>query len=176
MKIIKGIFYFLIALVVLILIIGLFLPSSFNVERSVVINMPVDSVFKQVDDFNNYAQWNPWLPLDPEAKTQVSDPCSGVGAQWSWEGEIIGKGQLTRLEVDNNKFIRSKLIFDDKEDNPSYNYWKFETTDGGTKVTWGMEGDLDYPVGRFIGLLMDGMIGADFEKGLASLKMRAESM
>ena len=176
MRIIKGILYVLAGLLALILIIGLFLPSSFHVERSIVINMPVDSVFKQVNDFNNYAQWNPWLPLDPEAKTQVSDPSFGIGSQWCWEGQTIGKGRLTRLEVDNNKFIRSKLVFDDNDNNPSYNYWKFEPLDGNTKVVWGMEGDLDYPVGRFIGLLMDGMIGADFEKGLLSLKQRCEAM
>ena len=134
----KRLFYVLPGLVALILLIGLFLPSSFHVERSIVINMPVDSVFKQVNDFNNYAQWNPWLALDPEARTQVSEPSFGAGSQWSWEGEIIGKGQLTRLEVETNKSIRSKLIFDDNEDNPSYHYWKFETAAEGTTVTWGM--------------------------------------
>ena len=45
----------------------------------------------------------------------------------------------------------------------------------GTKVTWGFEADLGYnPVTRYMGLMFDSWIGADYEAGLASLKALVE--
>ena len=47
--------------------------------------------------------------------------------------------------------------------------------DGGTEVTWGFETDLGMnPVGRWMGLMMDSWIGADYEAGLARLKALVE--
>ena len=44
------------------------------------------------------------------------------------------------------------------------------------KVTWSNEGDLGgNPVNRYFGLMMDKMIGPDFEEGLAKLKEIAEA-
>jgi carbon monoxide dehydrogenase subunit G len=45
----------------------------------------------------------------------------------------------------------------------------------GTRVTWTNEGDMGgNPVNRYFGLLMDRMVGPDFEAGLANLKAAAE--
>ena len=38
-----------------------------------------------------------------------------------------------------------------------------------------MEGELGYPISRYMGLMMDGMLGKDFEQGLASLKELSEN-
>jgi len=175
MGILKKILMVLLILVVLFLGVTLFLPSSFYVERSIVINMPVDSVFVQVNDLNNFMNWNPWAAMDPEAKNDISNPSYGVGSSWNWDGKIVMQGSLVREEVADNKFIKSRLMFED-EANPAFTTWNFKAKNGSTNVSWSMEGDLDYPVGRIIGLMMDGMMGPDFEKGLASLKERAEKM
>ena len=45
----------------------------------------------------------------------------------------------------------------------------------GTRVTWTNEGDMGgSPVNRYFGLLMDRMVGPDFEAGLSNLKGLAE--
>ena len=44
------------------------------------------------------------------------------------------------------------------------------------KVTWFNQGDLGWnPVSRYFGLLMDKMMGPDFEEGLENLRRKAES-
>ncbi len=50
------------------------------------------------------------------------------------------------------------------------------TPDGsGTRVTWTNEGDMGAnPVNRYFGLMMDRMVGPDFEAGLKNLKALAE--
>src|SRR5690606_16939708 len=43
-------------------------------------------------------------------------------------------------------------------------------------VTWSMQADMgNNPIGRWMGLMMDSIVGADYETGLASLKKLVES-
>ena len=47
---------------------------------------------------------------------------------------------------------------------------------GGTRVTWGMDGDMGgNPLMHWMALMMDRMVGKDFEAGLANLKGLAEA-
>jgi ribosome-associated toxin RatA of RatAB toxin-antitoxin module len=166
----KKILIFIGALIALLLVLAIFLPSNYRVERSATINAPVEDVYNQVADFNNYAKWNPWSKMDPEAKITVSENSSGVGANWSWEGEEIGTGSLTIEKAEEYKSIETKLVFTAPRQDEGIGFWTFEETDGKTKVTWAMEGELGYPIGRFMGLMMEGMLGESFEQGLNNIK------
>lgn len=43
-------------------------------------------------------------------------------------------------------------------------------------ATWGFDTDLGMnPIARYFGLVMDSMLGADYEKGLAKLKQVCEA-
>jgi effector-binding domain-containing protein len=56
-------------------------------------------------------------------------------------------------------------------------YFELEAADGGTEITWSLDTEFGWDlVGRYFGLMMDRMIGAEYEKGLANLKQLAESM
>jgi len=170
----KKVVVFLIALIGLFLVLAIFLPSSYNVERSATINAPAEKVFIQVADLNNYLKWNPWSQMDKEAKNTVSSNNQGVGASWSWDGQEVGKGSLSIEKVEENKSIETKILFTSPRQDEGKGFWTFEETNGTTKVTWAMEGELGYPIGRYMGLMMDGMLGSNFEKGLAKLKTIAE--
>ena len=174
MKILKRILVGLTVLLGLLLIVGLFLPSEFHVERRAEIAAPVDSVFKLVENTNNLVQWNPWSELDPESKNETSTPPTGVGAYWYWDGEIIGKGSMTLAALESNKSLEYILRFDEPKMDPSDILFKFSATATGTEVVWINVGKLNYPIGRYFGLMMDSMLGSDFEKGLANLKAMAE--
>ena len=54
--------------------------------------------------------------------------------------------------------------------------FSFAPEDGGTKVTWAMEGEnKTFGAKAFAALMnMDKLVGRDFERGLASLKSLAE--
>ena len=53
--------------------------------------------------------------------------------------------------------------------------FSLEGFDGGTRITWGFTTDVGYnPMMRWMGLMFDKWIGADYEAGLASLKELAE--
>jgi len=176
MKVLRTILIIILALIVLFLIVALFLPSSFSVERSIEINKPVDFVYNTVLDFEKRTQWDPWVEKDADATTSFElGDSTGVGNTWAWQGEIVGSGNLTVDKVIPNEKIHSKLVFISPQQMESDVIWKFAPVENGTKVTWGLAGEVDYPVGRFFGMMMDGYIGPDYEQGLQSLKQLCEN-
>jgi len=175
MKIVKTSLIVLTVILGVVLVVALFLPSGFIVERAIEIEGPPDSVFKLVENVETLVKWNPWSRLDPAAENTLSDSLTGEGAYWYWNGEVIGKGSMTITSIDMNKRIDYILRFDEPKMNPSDIIFHFEPTAFGTNVRWINRGNLNYPIGRYFGLLMDGMLGKDFEKGLLNLKELAEN-
>ncbi|MCB9680743.1 MAG: SRPBCC family protein [Alphaproteobacteria bacterium] len=152
-------------------------PDDMRVERSIHVDATPEVTFDQMDDFESFASWSPWGDLDPEMHTEMSDATSGVGATYYWKGNSqVGEGRMTIVEVEPGKMVRQKLEF--------MAPWEAEnevvfgvTPDGdGSTATWTMTGHNDF-VAKMAGLFMDmdGMIGADFSKGLARIKDRAEA-
>jgi len=174
-KILKWMGIVLLAVVVLFFGIGFFLPETSHVERSIQINAPVDSVYAVVSDYTYYRQWNPWSKMDPQAKGEITGPLGSVGQKWSWESEIIGSGSLTTEKLIPGKYIKSSLVFTAPQAMKSDDIWFFDQQENATRVTWINEAALDYPVGRYFGLFMDGMLGGDFESGLVNLKKLCEN-
>jgi uncharacterized protein YndB with AHSA1/START domain len=170
MQILKKILIAIVVIVVLLLVVAIFLPSEYHVSRSIEINRPDSVVFEKVANYNHRAGWDPWLSMEPGAKTGVSGPVGEPGSQWYWDGEKIGKGRMTIEEVEKNRRIKSKLEFIEPQSGESDVAWQFTPTANGTQVSWSFSGQSEYPIGRYFGLMMDSMVGGDFEKGLANLK------
>lgn len=175
MKLLKKILIGVLSVVALFLVIALFLPSTYHVERSVVIQEPVDKVYAHVGNLNHWADWNPWTKMDPTAKNTVTGSGYEIGSVWAWNGEEVGVGSLTIQELEPNKFMQSRLAFQEPQMFESNDIWKFEPVEEGTQVTWINEGELGYPIDRVFGLFIDGMLGKDFEQGLANLKHVSEN-
>jgi uncharacterized protein YndB with AHSA1/START domain len=172
----KKLLYLIVGIVLLLLGVAAFLPGSYTVERSVEIAAPPEVVYGQIADYNNWMKWSPWPKMEPTAKHTVSGTPGTVGMSWWWEGEQIGVGGMTLVEVEENRSIHSDLVFKEPMNSQADDYLLLEPTAVGTKVTWRNTGDLPYPVGRYFGLGLEGMLGPQFEEGLASLKSLCESM
>ena len=175
MKILKGILIVVLGLVALFLIVGLFLPSEFHFERSTIVNAPDSVVYEYLTDFNKRPEWDPWLEMEPTAKNSFEQVEGKVGSKYTWEGVELGKGILVIEEVVQNKSIKCKMEFIEPYQSIATVLWDLESTDGGTKATWAIEGELSYPMERYMGLMMDGMMGPQFEKGLTNVKKNVES-
>lgn len=166
----KKILIFVVGLIALFLVFALFLPSSYHVKRNVTINASIETVFNNVANFNNYLQWNPWSKMDPEARNSISGNGNQAGDSWSWDGQVVGKGSLTYVEINELESIKSKLVFTAPREDTADDLWEFEKNGEATKVIWTMKGHLAYPIGRFMGFFLDDMLGEDMEKGLTNLK------
>ena len=83
---------------------------------------------------------------------------------------------MTLAKVEENRSVQSKLVFKKPMNSEADDYILLEPTPTGTKVIWRNTGNLPYPVGRFFGLGVEGMLGQQFEEGLAGVKSIAESI
>ena len=169
MKVLKIILGIVLAIIVLVLLIALFLPSEVTVERSMVIEAPDSVVYDYITDFTQRANWDPWLETEPGAKTTLKEITKGVGAGYSWEGEVIGSGQMVIDEVEKNRSVKSTVMFFSPQEGKGKAEWLLEPADGGTNLTWKFHAEMDYPIGRFFGIMMDGMMGPSLEKGLENV-------
>src|SRR6266478_2042707 len=94
-KILKAILYIIGSLVVLVLVVGLFLPSNVHVERTKVLKSPPEAVFNQINDLKNWDNWMPWNKMDKNIQvTWNGDKTSGEGASYSWKSKVVGNGKV----------------------------------------------------------------------------------
>ena len=172
----RGLLAALIVAVLAVALLFFLAPSEVRVERSIVIDAPPERIFPKVNRLEAWKSWSPWMQREPDMKSSYEGPESGVGAKTSWDSETQGAGSQTITESVPNERIDTALDFG--EMGSATSDWTFaEEEDGsGTRVTWGMDvGPVDSPIARFFNLLMDRMVGTDYETGLANLKVEIES-
>jgi len=178
MKILKNVLIGLIVLVAVLVVIGFLLPSSAHVERSAVIEAPPSTVFALANSFKRFNEWSPWAQIDPDGTSYTYEgPARGVGAKMSWQSANpkVGNGSQEITASQPNQRVESHLDFGDQ--GTATAYFALAPEGAGTHVTWGLDAPFGAnPIGRYFGLFMDGMVGPEYERGLASLKTLAESL
>jgi uncharacterized protein YndB with AHSA1/START domain len=142
----------------------------------VVIKAKPEAVFALVGDLRRWKEWGAWQERDPGMKSTYSEKAVGVGAWSAWESKTEGNGKMTVTAYAPLQRIVYKLEFPDMGTS-SEGSVTLLPGEGGVKVVWLDTGDLGMnPLFRWFGLFIDGIIGPDFEKGLANLKLLAEKM
>ena len=173
----KKLVLFLVVVIAALVLVGFLLPSSAQVERSTVIEAPVCTVFTQANGFARFNEWSPWAEIDPNTVYTYEGPATGVGARMSWESEDpnVGTGSQEIVASEPYKTVKTKLDFG--PNGVADAHFNLEPEGDNTRVTWGFQTDFGGNlIGRYMGLMFDKWIGADYEKGLASLKAMTEAM
>ncbi|MBE2254079.1 MAG: SRPBCC family protein [Myxococcus sp.] len=164
--------------VVLLLVVIATRPSTFEVKRSLQMGAPPEIVYAHVIDFREWARWSPWDQMDPKMTKTYSGAETGVGSKYAWAGDrdTVGSGSMTIETAKPSEAIGIKLEFTVPFATTNQTDFAFTPAAGGTNVTWSMKGTNDF-MGKAFSLVMDmdKMVGADFEKGLATLKTHAEA-
>ncbi|WP_129717816.1 SRPBCC family protein [Pedobacter sp. SYP-B3415] len=176
MKALKIIVAILAVLAIIFFLGGLLLPSTYSVSRSAEIKAADSVVYQNIANFNNFRQWNPWAKMEPTAKVTVSGETARPGHTYAWEGKETGSGEMKITEVTPNKVTNIHLRFIKPFENESDTRFDLTPAGSGTRVTWTMSGECSGTASKWMSLMMDGMIGKDFESGLQSLKEKSESV
>ena len=136
-----------------------------NISKSITINAPVDKVFENLNDFNHWTAWSPWLIQEPEAQVKVSDDAKF----YSWEGDRVGSGNMKITNEKQNESIDYDLNF--LKPWKSYAKVRFEVKSNGKKtdVTWLMDSSLPFFM-FWMKKMMTAFVGMDYERGLYMLK------
>jgi len=175
MKALKYIAIGLGVLVALLLIVALFVPKEFNYEKSVTINAPIDTVWVNVNSLSALDKWSPWNDHDPVMKKEMKGPDGDVGAVQSWESDIVGSGSQTIAAIDKPTLFETELNFYKPYKSHGKAYIKLVSQGTATKATWGMTGNMPYPMNIMtLFMNMDKSMGKDWNHGLSKLKKLSE--
>ncbi|PLX14252.1 MAG: polyketide cyclase [Marinilabiliales bacterium] len=178
MKALKYIFGVIIGIIVLVLVVAALAPKDYAVEREITIDKPLPQVFNYIKYLKNQDNYSVWATMDPEMKKSFRGTDGEVGFVSAWESdkEDVGKGEQEIMSIDEGKRINFELRFMEP----------FEATDNAymitqevaptiTKVKWGFYGSMDYPMNLMLIFVdMEGILGADLQKGLENLKKELE--
>ena len=160
-------------IVLALVIVGVFLPSSVHVQREVTIDAPAATVFALLTDAHQLEEWSPWV--SENVATQVEGASRGVGATLRWNSPAGGSGSQAIVESAPYERVVTKLSAGGK--GPFATTFTLDAGADGTRVGWAFDADFGINlVQRYLGRLLAGHIGRDYEKGLANLKSMAESL
>ena len=176
MRLIKWLLVIVVGVVVIFLAGAYVLPRSVTVERTIVVAATPDQVFPYVNSLQRTEEWSPWLALDPDTKLAYSGPEEGVGnrLEWSSDHESVGSGSQEITASIPDKRVETALDFGPM--GTANAYFNLEGKGDGTEITWGLVSNLgNNPIARWMGLMLDRWVGADYEKGLANLAAVAEN-
>lgn len=149
-------------------------PKIARLERPVVIDRPVETVFPEVASLQNFVTWSPWSGKDPSMTQAFTGEDGAVGSVYSWHGNRkVGKGSMTIRAIDPGKRVDIDLVFGF---NKSAVAFVVEPQGHQTKVIWSFQSDMgEKMLMRLFQPAMKKFIGKDFEAGLANLKKKIEN-
>jgi len=174
-RVLKWIVWIAMALVVIVIGGAYLLPGEAVVQRQIVISAPPDKVFAIAGHMRRFNEWSPWADLDPATEYTFEGPETGTGQKMTWRSANpdVGSGSQTIISFEDNRRTVTELDFGGM--GKARASLELAPVGGNTAVTWGFKTELNGIMERWLGLMFDRWIGADYEKGLLRLKAAAEN-
>jgi len=162
-------------LALLVGVVGLLMPGTWQVRTSKTIQASPEQLYTTIVDLHTWPQWTAWnKELDPSAEWRFSGTANTVGHAMAWTGEEMGDGRLVLTSVAPHQEVRYELTFGTED--VSQGGFLLSPATGGTEVVWWIEGELGInPIARLMGPMIQSYVTADFEVGLTHLQGRAEA-
>ena len=169
--------YIFAGVVLLLLVLYLLAPATYDVSRTTEVRRPPEDVFDYLKYLKNQDEWSPWGQKDPNMKKGFRGTDGTVGAVSTWEGnKQVGAGEQEITRIVAGQRIESVLRFLKPWKSTSDAYLEVEPAPGGSLIRWGFKGSNGFPMRlMMLFMSMDKMVGKDFEQGLANLKARLEA-
>lgn len=164
------------AIVGLVLLIGCFIPRSYDVQTSIVIEAPPEKIFPLINRLSNWESWSMLSESRIEGlDIEYSGEEAGSGAIQSWT-EPRGKGRMSITASEANKSVDYAWRFDSfpKLDG-RFTLKSVSESPQKCEVTWSSSGQL--PAGPFYGyfsFVFESAFENEYQKSLQRLKTEAE--
>ena len=100
MKILKKIAIGFVVLIVLLLVVAIFIPTTYTVSISTTIDKPQQEVYDYVKQIKNQEYYSVWVMQDTNIVIKYTGTDGTVGFISSWESKEMGVGeqQITKLD------------------------------------------------------------------------------
>ena len=166
MKFLKNIFLLLLALIIIGALYLATLDGSYDIKRSRLLQADQIVVFNELNDYKNWQEWGPWYEKDSTIRVQYSDNTIGTGGAYTWTSDIEGGGRMKTLAVHEPERLDQEIVFETPfGDMMSDVYWMIQSSENGTKLTWGIKGEMSFFT-RFMASGMEEQLGPMEERGL----------
>lgn len=170
MRILQGVFYFLLILLAALLLAALVAPSTKVVKRSVVIEKSPAHIYNEIADFKNWEKWDPrYIQDSGQLRTYRGSP-SDIKQSFSWKSKNKSSGKVTRKDQVFNESFYFTLETDGMSGTSGI---VLEEVGRSTQVTWTLTSELAYPQ-KFLHYFIEKWVGPDIEKGLKNLEKHTE--
>lgn len=163
------------AAVLLLIVVGVFLPSNAHLSREITVDAPAATVYALLSDTRRLQEWSPWAGRAADDDVGFDGPRRGRGASLHWRSPrqesgrqtiveaIPYRGVVTEMELAAGGTFRSAFALDERP--------------GGTRVAWSFHQDLGMNLcRRYLRTSLTGRIGRQYERGLQDLKSMAENL
>jgi len=165
---------YIILLLIILGVIGYFLPSDFSVRKSANISATSAHIHEYVGDLNKWQDWTVWKGDDPEIQITLGNKTTGIGASQRWTDKH-GGGSLTFTSWSPEKGIEYDLFFEGGKYKSKSQIQYDTSSKTRTRVHWTLDGDMGMPIiGGYFALFMKYSIGKMFDDSLQQLKTIVE--
>lgn len=174
MKAILRLAFGILALIAMLAGVAVTLPDHVNVARSVVINAPEAAIFPYLNDLHRVAAWSSYLQRDPQMRLSFSGPQAGEGAKLAWSSDqrSVGAGEAAIVKSEPPHRVDLNVDYNGLQ---GTSFFAVAPAGSGCKVTWGFGYDTGPSlIKRWKGLLLDRIIGTEYDHSLVQLKRLVE--
>jgi len=156
-------------LFIAIFLISLLMPSRVMTVRTIVINAPVDSIYHQVADVN---QWKYWQPFFKENQSQIKISNPAYSAEWEQNGSSMSLKVISDSAYSFHWSIG-------RSGSPDVDYRLTLSPVSGSaaiQAEWSAITNLGWlPWNKFSGIFMDQVTGPGYLQALEALKTLCEN-
>lgn len=172
MTVVKRLLFVVTVATVMLAGIGLALPTTWQVERSIWIRARKPALEAMILDLRRWPEWAHWdAGSDPKEIRTFEGAPYGAGATMSWKGRS-GRGNLVITEVEH-LWISYATRLEDRVDGGGR--FTFVEEIDRTQVTWLDYGDFgSFFPGRFFVWALERRLGDHYTEALRRLKVAAE--
>lgn len=167
------IFIIIAIVIILVIFLALIAPKGYEVSRSIELDHSPEKVWQHLKFLKKQQEWSPWASKDPNMDLTFTGVDGEIGATSHWSGnKDVGEGEQEIAKIVEGERIEQDLRFLKPYKSQSDCYMNLDKLEGNrSKVTWGFTGKNKFPMSiMMLFMLMDKMVGKDFEQGLQNLK------
>lgn len=176
MRFLKRLVVVILGIAVILVAIAYILPREVTVERAVVIDAPPSEIFPHVNSLKANEAWSPWLDRDPDVSLVYEGPEAGVGSKLTWTSDNPNVGNGSNIITASTPDSRVDTALDFGAMGTANAWVTMDPVGASTEVKWGFTTDMGMnPMARWMGLMMDKWVGADYDDGLNRLKVLVEA-
>ncbi len=171
MKILKKILFGLLIFIALLLIVAIFIPTTYTVSVSGTINKPKQEVYDYVKMIKNQENYSVWVMADPNIEMTYTgtDGTVGFTAAWNSKDDNVGEGSQTITAMTDEKIDLDLHFVRPFEGDQKAGMIIKPVSENQTEFTSEFYGHDPYPM-NLMSLIGKPMLRSAQEKNIANLK------